>query len=63
MEGPIVTMQDLFLFHRQGFDEKKRLRGYFCATGIRPKFTDKLYAAGINLPSELFDPEKSRHVI
>jgi pilus assembly protein CpaF len=63
MEGPIVTMQDLFLFHRQGFDENKKIRGYFSASGIRPKFTDKLYAAGISLPSELFDPEKSRSAV
>jgi len=63
MEGPIVTMQDLFLFHKQGFDENKKVRGYFAPTGIRPKFTDKLYAAGITLPSELFNPDKSRVAI
>ncbi len=54
MEGPVVTLQDLFLFRRDGFDENGRVRGRFEATGIRPKFSEKLLAAGIQLPSELF---------
>ena len=54
MEGPVVTMQDLFEFKRSGFDEDGAVHGNFISSGIRPKFTDKLYGAGIELPSELF---------
>ncbi len=54
MEGPIVTMQDLYVFERQGYDEKNRVRGRFRSTGIRPKFSEKLFAAGISLPDEIF---------
>ena len=54
MEGPTVTMQDLFLFERQGYDEDMKVRGCFRPSGIRPRFTEKLLAAGIVLPPELF---------
>lgn len=57
MEGAIITMQDLFLFDRQGFDENGKVRGMFKPTGIRPKFTEKLLGAGIRLPMEMFSPE------
>jgi pilus assembly protein CpaF len=54
MEGPVVTMQDLFEFKRQGFNEEGKVKGHFEASGIRPKFTEKLFGAGIELPAELF---------
>jgi pilus assembly protein CpaF len=54
MEGPVVTMQDLFEFKRRGFDEEGKVQGQFESSGIRPKFTEKLFGAGIELPSELF---------
>jgi len=54
MEGPVVTMQDLFEFKRRGFDEAGNVMGQFESSGIRPKFTEKLFGAGIELPSELF---------
>ena len=57
MEGPIVTMQDLFLFERQGYDENSKVRGRFAPTGIRPKFSEKLFGAGIRLPMEMFAVE------
>ncbi len=57
MEGPIITMQDLFVYERQGFDENGRVRGIFKPTGIRPKFTEKLLGAGIRLSMEMFSPE------
>ncbi len=59
MEGPMITMQDLFLFERQGYDENGKVRGRFRATGIRPKFTEKLLGAGIRLPMEMFATEPS----
>jgi pilus assembly protein CpaF len=59
MEGPMITMQDLFVFERQGYDENGRVRGRFKPTGIRPKFTEKLFAAGIRLPMDMFSVEPS----
>ncbi|MFB3068474.1 MAG: CpaF family protein [Acidobacteriota bacterium] len=55
MEGATVTMQDLFLFERQGYDEDMKVRGYFRPSGIRPKFAEKLLASGIVLPPEMFE--------
>ncbi len=57
MEGPIITMQELFVYERQGFDENGKVRGRFKPTGIRPKFAEKLFAAGIRLPMEMFAAE------
>lgn len=57
MEGPIITMQDLFVYERQGFDENGRVKGKFKPTGIRPKFSEKLAAAGIHLPLDMFSAE------
>jgi pilus assembly protein CpaF len=54
MEGPVVTMQDLFEYSRRGYDEEGNVRGDFQSSGIRPKFTEKLFGAGIELPAELF---------
>ncbi len=56
MEGPAVTMQELFIFERQGYEENMKVRGRFRPTGIRPKFSEKLFAAGIVLPLEMFEP-------
>ncbi|HSA92272.1 MAG TPA: CpaF family protein [Terriglobales bacterium] len=57
MEGEVVTMQEIFTFERRGLDERGKVRGAFKATGIRPKFTDRLNAAGYRLPSSLFETE------
>ncbi|HXG92288.1 MAG TPA: CpaF family protein [Blastocatellia bacterium] len=55
MEGMVVTMQDLFVFERQGYDANNKVRGRFRPTGIRPKFSEKLLAAGIRLPLDMFE--------
>lgn len=55
MEGPMVTMQDLFVFERRGYDQEGRVQGRFVPTGIRPRFSERLFAAGIKLPAELFE--------
>jgi pilus assembly protein CpaF len=55
MEGSVVTMQDLFIYERQGFDANNKVRGRFRPTGIRPKFSEKLLGAGIRLPIEMFE--------
>ena len=55
LESMTITMQDLFVFERQGFDKDRKVRGHFCPTGIRPKFSEKLLAYGIELPREMFE--------
>ncbi|MGH7586467.1 MAG: CpaF family protein [Gemmatimonadales bacterium] len=55
MEGEVITMQDIFMYERQGMDEDGRVVGRFKATGIRPKFADRLRAYGIKLSSLLFE--------
>jgi len=57
MEGNVVTTQELYVFDRQGYDERHRVRGRFRTTGIRPKFGEKLFAAGIRLPDEIFSSD------
>jgi pilus assembly protein CpaF len=54
MEGDVITMQDIFLFEREGISEDGIVVGHFHATGIRPRFTDRLKTAGVDLPVTLF---------
>jgi len=58
MEGDLITLQELFVFHQSGLDENRKVRGRFKATGVRPKFAERLAAKGIALPVGLFDPHK-----
>ncbi len=55
MEGDVVTLQDLFVFEKRGMSPEGRVIGRFAATGIRPKFYDRVRAAGIPLPHDLFE--------
>jgi len=54
MEGEVITMQDLFLYHREGIDSDGKVVGHFAATGIRPKAAERLLEYGINLDETLF---------
>jgi pilus assembly protein CpaF len=54
MEGDMVTLQDIFLFDKTGVNEAGRVTGRFRATGIRPKFYERIKACGIQLPATLF---------
>ena len=54
MEGDVITMQDIFVYERQGIGENEKVLGQFKATGIRPKFADRLKAYGIDLAAMLF---------
>ncbi len=55
MEDEIVSMQDVFVFEKQGVSSDGCTLGTFTATGIRPKFADKLKASGISLPANFFE--------
>ena len=54
MEGDQVTTQDIFVFERSGISKDGRVTGRFSGTGIRPKFSERLKAAGIELPASIF---------
>jgi pilus assembly protein CpaF len=51
----VISMQDIFLFEKEGLGVNGKVKGHFRATGIVPKFGDKLKAAGIPLPTGLLD--------
>jgi pilus assembly protein CpaF len=55
MEQDTVSMQDVFVFEKHGVAPDGRVLGAFTATGIRPKFADKLKASGIAVPANLFE--------
>jgi len=54
MEQDIITLQDIFLFEKTGISETGKVMGRFRATGIRPKFYERLKSAGIILPQQMF---------
>jgi pilus assembly protein CpaF len=58
MEGDVITMQEIFSFRQIGITNEGGVRGHFCATGVRPKFTERLRSHGIEMPDALFDPNR-----
>jgi len=55
MDNGSIAMQDIFSFDRTGIDESGKVRGVFRATGIRPKFADRLATSGARLRPALFE--------
>jgi pilus assembly protein CpaF len=55
MDEDVVSMQDIFVFEKRGVASNGRVLGSFSATGIRPKFAEKLKASGIAVPASLFE--------
>ena len=61
MEGDVITMTDLFVFEQTGI-ENGRVVGRMRPTGLRPKFMDRIEAAGLQLPPSIFGiGERMRH--
>ncbi|MBC7501671.1 MAG: CpaF family protein [Herminiimonas sp.] len=58
MEGEIITMQEIFAFRQTGVASNGEVEGHFCATGLRPVFSERLRVQGIELPDSLFDPRR-----
>jgi pilus assembly protein CpaF len=55
MEGDVVTLQDIFVFDfAAGIDDEGKFMGHLKATGLVPKFLDKLSERGIRVEPELF---------
>jgi pilus assembly protein CpaF len=55
MEGDIITMQEIFVFEKMGVSQEGKVVGRFRATGVRPKVSERLLAAGIRLPASMFE--------
>jgi pilus assembly protein CpaF len=60
MEGNVVTMQDIFVFQKRGINENGEVVGEFVATGVRPKFAERLLVTGIHLPINMFNNPQVR---
>jgi pilus assembly protein CpaF len=55
MDSESIAIQDIFVFDRSGIDENGRVRGTFRATGVRPRFADRLATSGSRLRPALFE--------
>ncbi len=58
MEGDVITMQEIFVYEQTGVAADGTVQGHFRATGIRPKFVDRLKVHGISVADNLFDPSR-----
>jgi len=55
MEGDTIVMQDVFVFKRTGTDEDGNVIGTMGPTGIRPRSSERIKTAGIQLPADMFE--------
>jgi pilus assembly protein CpaF len=55
MDENVISMQEIFSFHRKGIGPNGKVLGAFRPTGIRPKFLERLRVAGVQLPAALFE--------
>jgi len=62
MEGETINLQEIFVFEQHGLDANGVVQGRFKATGIRPRFVEKLQARGIQVPLDMFDPRRTYDV-
>ncbi len=54
MEGNVITMQDIFLFHQDDITSDGRVVGDLRPTGLRPHFVDRLKSFGIEFSDDIF---------
>ena len=59
MEGDVITTTDIFAFEQTGMENGKII-GRLRPTGLRPKFMEKIEAAGIHLPPTIFGVGSNR---
>jgi len=53
MEGDVIVMSDIFVFEQTGIEAGKVI-GRLRPTGLRPKFIERIEAANIQLPPNIF---------
>jgi len=51
MEGDTTAMQEIFKFEQTGVDEAGKVMGHFRASGVRPRFAERLKQYGMVLPA------------
>jgi len=56
LEGDVISMQEIFAFQQTGLAPNGAVQGQFVASGIRPKFAQRLSTRGIALSDDLFEP-------
>jgi pilus assembly protein CpaF len=59
MEGEIIAMQEIFRFEQTGVSQEGKVLGHFCATGVRPRFADRLRLFGVAVADSAFDPDRT----
>jgi pilus assembly protein CpaF len=62
IEEDVIGLQEIFRFEQTGLHEDGKIKGRFRATGIRPKFIERLEVYNIAIPYDLFDPDKEFEV-
>ncbi|HJV00862.1 MAG TPA: CpaF family protein [Burkholderiaceae bacterium] len=58
MEGEVVAMHEIFRFEQTGVDAAGKVLGRFYATGVRPRFAERLRMFGVPVPDAVFDPDR-----
>jgi pilus assembly protein CpaF len=58
MEGEIISMQEIFRYEQTGVDNDGKVKGHFCASGVRPRFVERLKMFGAPVPEDTFDPDR-----
>jgi pilus assembly protein CpaF len=58
MEGDVISMQEIMGFRQTGVSPTGEVEGHFQATGVRPKFIERLRTFGLHLPEQMFDPQR-----
>jgi pilus assembly protein CpaF len=58
MEGDVISMQEIFAFRQTGVSPDGTVEGHFHATGVRPRFMERLRAFGLQVPDHVFDPAR-----
>ena len=59
MEGEIISMQEIFRFEQTGVDADGRVLGQFCASGVRPRFSERLRTFGAAVSEDAYDPDRT----
>jgi len=59
MEGPVVTMQEIFRFRRTGLGKDGTVEGVYEATGVVPHLVERIELAGENMDG-LFERNGAR---
>ena len=58
MEGEVIAMQEIFAYRQTGVTREGKVLGHFCATGVRPRFAERLRMFGAAVPDSAFDPTR-----